>query len=598
MNKKWIIRYDSNDFIYEELLDSLPDLSKKVDSISKVFPKDLLKIHIIFNTKFLFNQYYINEPKDEIILELNSCIIKGNIVKSDKTIEFDNLFNKISTDSVNLLYPALITDKRWNSIELPASSIYLGSALANNNIHVDVKKLILPTKQIDNDFFKYNVTGISIFEDLFIEISSFLENFSKSYSGFIVGGGPMVTLLPLRTAYHLKNINLLIRGEAEMVFPEILKLLSQGKLDPILIYKGFILNLPGLLVISDIDYINRPENFNKFNFNLNFTKDSQLKRGLEINISRGCRRSCVFCSKVQGKVFRKVEPDKFEKLLFSMSEKINDAGFSSDECRTLNINDDDILQEKEYAKKIFTIIKNNNFKLWGIQTSIHSFFSNDDIDYEIISIIDDKELFVSDDPLIWLGTDAFTKTRGKKLAKFIPELNDLLKLIKTFEDKKIKNIHYWISSDPDSTWNEFINEFIIIDNLRNKFKYFDVLAHAPFLVPYSSTPLNLKLTKSDRLDQIKYKAKLKSKKSKYDLFFAEKVVTKFNHLNRLLLNENTVGNKGFFDYIKENDRFNSFLTIYNFLKQERIESESNSNKLLSIALKRDEEIIENILSNL
>ncbi len=281
-----------------------------------------------------------------------------------------------------------------------------------------------------------------------------------------------------------------------------------------------------------------------------------------------------------------------------MSEKINEADLSSDECRTLNINDDDILQEKEYAEKIFTIIKNNNFKIWGIQTSIQSFFIKSEIDNEIISIIDDKELFVSDNPLIWLGTDAFSKTRGKKLAKFIPEINNLVKLIETFEDKKIKNIHYWISSDPDSTWNEFINEFIIIDNLRNKFKYFDVLAHAPFLVPYSSTPLNLKLTKSDRLDQIKYKAKLKSKKSKYDLFFAEKVVTKFNHLNRLLLNENTVGNRGFFDYIKENDRFNLFLTIYNFLKQERIESESNSNKQLSIDLKRDEEIIENILSDL
>jgi len=592
---KWIIKYNKNQFDYREILEFLPQLSNTVKFISN----DIIKFYINFDKSFNTNHYYLQDDKKIVIIELNDFV--NNISESENKIPIiTKLKNKIKADKINLLYPALTSDKRWNSIELPTSSIFLGSGLANNKMEVKINKLFLPSSPTTyKDFQKYNVTGISIFEDLFIEISEFLKLFSNFYSGLIVGGGPMVTLSPLKTAYHLDAVNLLIRGEAEMVFPNILLALSSGDLKKILLYRGFILNLPGILILSDIDHINKPDNFDKFNFNLNFVENNQLKRGLEINISRGCERSCIFCSKVQGKVLRKIEPDKFEYLLSSINKRINNIDYFTDEMRTLNINDDDILQDTTYASKIFKIIIKNDFKIWGIQTSIQSFFKDSKIDNNLISIINNKKLFVGKQPLIWLGTDAFLKARGKKLAKFIPDIEQLTELIKIFETEKIKNIHYWISSDPDSTWSEFISEFIMIESLKNKFKYFGILAHAPFLIPYLSTPLTSKLLKSDNyLSQLVYKKKIFSKKSLYNISFAERVETKFKYLNRLLSNEKTVGNKGFFDYFKENDSYNSFLTIYNLLKKERIEAEANNDFKMSSYLLKDENKIETILSEL
>ncbi len=591
LQNKWIIKYIQEEYTYQDILDNISQINK-----NNLFKKNnnITKFYIDFNKKYKQNKYFLKKGINDNIIILNINNVKDTILRSIKEIKFNHQFNNNKTKKVKLLYPALKSDKRWNSIELPASSIYLGSALKNKNFNVDIKKLILPAKQNNNDLLKYDVIGFSIFEDLFIEIKDFLEAFSKSFSGLLIGGGPMVTLLPLQTAYNLKDINLLIRGEAEMILPKILELLSKGDLNAVLKLKGFLLNLPGMLVISNINYINRPDNFHNFDFDLSFAKDKQLEKGLEINISRGCKRTCIFCSKVQGRVFRKVEPEKFEKLLIEMSKRIVNINSNSLELRAVNINDDDILQDKVYAENIFNKIIKHNFKIWGIQTSIQSFFINSNIDESLISLINMKNLYVTKKPLIWLGTDAFLKSRGKKLAKFIPDIISLKKLLKIFEDKKIKNIHYWISSDPNSTWEEFIDEYIIIDNLLQKYKFFEILAHAPFLIPYSSTPLNKLLTNS-KSNQIIFSKKLQSNNPEYDILFADKVITKYTNLNKLLSNEKIVDNKGFFDCLKNKDRFNSFLTIYNFIKKERLEFDADNNKIAN-NLKKCEERIENILS--
>lgn len=214
-------------------------------------------------------------------------------------------------------------------------------------------------------------------------------------------------------------------------------------------------------------------------------------------------------------------------------------------------------------------------------------------------MINNQNLYVGKIPLLWIGTDSFISKRGKKLAKFVPKIEYLIKLLNLFEERKIKNIHYWISSDPDSTWEEFIDEFILIDNLRERFEYFNILAHAPFLIPYSTTPLYSKLLKTDKyIKQIVYKDKLICKSSNLNLYFPERVITNYEYLNKLLLNEKTVGNSGFFDYFKDKKRFNSFLTVYNFLKKERIEKENNNDYKISESLKRKEFELEEILGKI
>ena len=201
-----------------------------------------------------------------------------------------------------------------------------------------------------------------------------------------------------------------------------------------------------------------------------------------------------------------------------------------------------------------------------------------------------RELYVENNPLIWIGTDVFLKKRGKRLGKKIIDKALFIQLIERFERDRIRNFHYWISSDYLSSWEEFVEEFIFIYELKKRFKMFSILAHAPFLIPYSTTPLFKLLDLSaDHKNQIKYKQVLKS---------TQHVETKYLYLNQLLNNEKMDNGDGFFDFLNRNDFPNTFKTMYNFLKRERISLESSSIKSVTGIFKKLEKKIEGIVSEL
>jgi hypothetical protein len=93
----------------------------------------------------------------------------------------------------------------------------------------------------------------------------------------------------------------------------------------------------------------------------------------------------------------------------------------------------------------------------------------------------------------------------------------------------------------------------------------------------------------------------------------ERVETGYQHLNRLLNNEKLNDRPGFFDYLRQKDYLNAYITLYNFLKQERMEApwhggptpwhggpinESDSNRELAEGLTQIERNVEELISKI
>jgi hypothetical protein len=582
---KWIVQYSPAEFDYKHILEILADIYNQMEED---------KINLPFKN-VIFNKNFVNNPFSlESANSLSEFPDPEIFSKSKKSKKINNIL---------LASPVLLSDKRWETIHLTTASLFMGSSLTNSQFDVTVKKLIFPVTDINSQFKKYDLIGLTLFEDLFIHTKEFLSRLREVYDGLIAAGGPMITLTPLKSVYHLPEINLLVRGEAEFVLPELIDAINANNVSRMLEFKGFFFQVPGLIIISEFCEINRPVNFDDFRFNLDFLEKDHVKEGLEINVSRGCKRGCIFCSAVQGRELRKLPEAQLQDLLNQFSDRL--ASFAVEPlaaCRakTVNINDDDILQDLDYAREVFQLIKKCGFRLWGIQTSINSLFDpKGTLNRKALEIIADKSLFVDDHPLVWSGTDAFLKTRGKKLGKIIPAEQQMIQLMEELEKRQIRNYHYWISSDYLSDWEEFTQEFMFIYQLQNRFNYFGLIAHSPFLLPYSTTPLYSLLTSSGQLkNQIKYKKILESGKEIFTFPLVEQVETPYIHLNRLLDNEILPNRQGFFDYLKQKDYVNAFITLYNFLKQERIDAESLNNSEGAKQLNQVENKVETFISTL
>ena len=564
---QWILTYESNSHSFQQVLEYLDQIQKWLAQ-TDLTPS---RIRISINKRIKTNRFcfqndtlniFINEWRDQKLLPNHQY--HYHQPRANLTLK--------SIKKILLLVPILLGDKRWNSLSLPASSLFLGSTLLNNHFQVRVEKLDLRFPTSTDEWLDYDLVGITLYEDLFPEITRWLIPFRHRYGGLLAAGGPMVTLTPLESAFHAPQFNLLVRGESEFVFPDILTALNQNNLENLLNHKGFIFHHRGLAIISEFQHINRPQNLNDFHFHADLLSEEHLPSGIEINLSRGCNQGCIFCSKVQGKRIRKLPVIELERLLLSFSYKLESQRRDFSRSRTININDDNILQDPRYAGAVFELIRKNRFKLWGVQTSIHSFFNrNQKINTELMALISDTELFVGSQPLVWLGTDAFLKSRGKKLGKWVPDENQLEILIQEFEKRGIDNFHYWISSDYHSDWQEFIEEFLFIIDLIFRFPRFGLLAHSPFLIPYRSTPLFKMLYNNPRYKtRIRYRDILKSPVDAYIFPLVERVETPFIHLNKLLRNESDRLQSGFFDDLNQEQYPQALTTVYHFLRQERI----------------------------
>jgi hypothetical protein len=209
---------------------------------------------------------------------------------------------------------------------------------------------------------------------------------------------------------------------------------------------------------------------------------------------------------------------------------------------------------------------------------------------EVLDLAVDPDLFVEGRPLLWLGTDVFLPARARRLGKKLPPAEKFVALLAAMEKRGLRHFHYWISSDGESTWEEFIEELALIRRYSRDFPNFGLLAHAPFIVPYPASPMFGRLPAGD--PKLKLKLELHAPDPRFGYRVVERLETHWPQLNNLLKNEKAGGEKGFFDFLKTRDFKAAAQLAYHFLKQEQLQSVSSESGDLTWSLVKLEELIQ------
>lgn len=437
----------------------------------------------------------------EILIKIEE--IKDDIPKFNNAIK--------TNKNILLIFPYLHTDVRWKSMSVPPGLLFLADSLKKKGHRLKINlseilnepspKFLIEEHKLD----EFDWIGFPLYDDLFLPVSKAISNLKKNYGNKIAVGGPMATLSPLAVSSHLSEANLIIRGEAEEIFPEILSLIDhpEENVSNLLNLKGYLYRDENLLISSSFSEINRPD-LKNIDISVEEIPEEFLNYGLELNTSRGCPRTCIFCSHVHGKKFRPIPPEKVGRWINNFSEKLKKMNIINLQAFTININDDDILLNLDHFLNVIEEIKKRGFSLWGIQTSINSLIKRNEPDKNLIKILSDKKLYLKENPLLWIGTDVFIESRAKRLNKSIRNQKIIEGLLNHLDREKTLNYHYWILSDMGSDWEEFLSEFIFILKMKLRFKKtFFILPNSPFLIPYPGTEAFERIKNNNLFNRIK-----------------------------------------------------------------------------------------------
>jgi radical SAM superfamily enzyme YgiQ (UPF0313 family) len=477
-----------------------------------------------------------------------------------------NYENKISAE---FSFFSSFFDKRWEDIPYPPSLLYLAGKTIKKGIKSSVSIIDKESKNYkipEADFW-----GFTLFDDFLPEILEFFNEIRERYRGKIGAGGPLVTLSPLTIIAHIHNINFFLRGEADNAITDIIRVMSGFKKNDIFSifneiskFQGFYYNDEDYFILSNIDKINRVSDIDSLEIDFSIVPDKKIEKGIELNLSRGCPRACIFCSHVHGRKFRMVSPEKTKRILKDYKNEVRKRKIEGNQIYNININDDDILLGEEKMYEIIDIIKKEGFKIYGFQTSVSSFVNGKGINYEMLDYIADKGIYVSK-PLLWIGTDTFLEKRGKRLGKQYLKREIFELLLNEFQKREILNYHYWIILDGDSSWKEFIYEFFYIWGISNKFKNFNLLPTSSYLIPYPYSAAYMKDLKRKN-SRIIIKKILKSRTGEYDYPIVEREEPEDEFLSRAV---SPVFEYKTIEYLKRGDYFNAFQRIYPYIKKAR-----------------------------
>jgi len=184
-------------------------------------------------------------------------------------------------------------------VSFPVSLGYIAASLKKHNVNTVLEDLTIGKpknyKQISNFIqkFKPQIVGFSAYQCNIYEILAIAGLIKKIDQGIItIIGGPQATFMPKEALLEMSSIDVLCRGEGEIVLPSLTECLNNGnQMDAV---KNIAFKKYGVLIETKqekfkdkLDSFPSPYAAGVFNFR-------EHKLGI-ILASRGCHFNCHFC---------------------------------------------------------------------------------------------------------------------------------------------------------------------------------------------------------------------------------------------------------------------------------------------------------------
>jgi hypothetical protein len=149
---KWFVRYNTDEFTYREVLAVLADIHEELEEKQK----DAAYKWLIFDKQADKEGFSIETGGTGDMLQ---CAPPMNIKPGKGDLK-----------NILLAHPALMSDKRWETIHFTSAGLFLGSALRRAGFNVSFRKLIMPVTSLNEILTGENgnidLLGLTLFEDL------------------------------------------------------------------------------------------------------------------------------------------------------------------------------------------------------------------------------------------------------------------------------------------------------------------------------------------------------------------------------------------------------------------------------------------------
>jgi radical SAM superfamily enzyme YgiQ (UPF0313 family) len=351
-----------------------------------------------------------------------------------------------------------------------------------------------------------NIIGISVFDDTLQAVTRLVE-LLKDDDVFIILGGPFITQQPIVSkAIFSSSKIMLLRGEVESTFTHVIKIFDNRPSKWQLTEEKRLLlsDVPGFYYKAENEefsayyeqdvYIS-PEDMDNVNFDLDlYFMYSDLPYTLNISSSRGCPRDCIFCFQHEGKQVRKMSAAKVVKIVDDYYGILGDKE-RDEKIITVNFVDNDFLINRHHVESTIELLLKRPYATkyyFQFQTSINTLKHRPQVIDDIVKLKNVK---------VTLGTDSFDNEELKRLNKHY-DLNDVEQVLQKLETAKIRNYHYVILTNVDTTPLNLLNQLSTIIDFLKRYEYFYITLVNPFLQPKMNTKAHKRLEERGLLAQI------------------------------------------------------------------------------------------------
>ncbi|MGQ4915393.1 MAG: B12-binding domain-containing radical SAM protein [Candidatus Asgardarchaeia archaeon] len=308
-------------------------------------------------------------------------------------------------------------------------------AIGENLTFDDIKRKVL---QYDPDVVGITATTAMI-PDAYLVAKIAKEN---NPNLTVVIGGPHVTFLPEYTFHECPYIDIIVRGEGEVTFSELLDAIEKGKPFRNILgisyrdYDGSIKSTPSRPLIKNVDSIPIPA-FDLFNWDA--YKFNGYRYGTIIT-SRGCPFNCIFCSSslLFGKRYRAHAVERVMEEIKILYEKYR--------IREIEFLDDTFTLNRKRAREISKRIIDEGYDIsWAASSRVDTF------DKETGSIMHKAGAHT-----IYFGLESGTQKILDLIGKGI-SLSKSMKAVKTAKEIGFKALGSFIIGFPQETKEDIEN---------------------------------------------------------------------------------------------------------------------------------------------